>query len=314
MSGALTHRPSPDLPAILDDIAGQLAPNSRRAYVADTSHFVTWLDRQGLGLTDVTRSSLIAYRKHLADDPQESGKPYSRNTAARMLASARRICQEAHQRGLLADDPTTNVRGFKSGRQETTHRALTPPEARALMSGIRRESAKDKRDYALVLLLLKTGIRRSEAAGLQVGDIRTEQGHHVATIRHGKGDVRRQVKVVVEAWRALTEYLEAAGRAGARFDAPLFVQFKKGDKATEQSLSTISIGEIVKSYAAAAGLEGLTPHGLRASFVTITLESGAKLQQVQYAAGHADPRTTERYQKRKVNLDDNAVDYFRPHR
>lgn len=37
---------------------------------------------------------------------------------------------------------------------------------------------------------------------------------------------------------------------------------------------------------------------------------GAKLQQVQYAAGHADPRTTERYQKRKINLDNNAVDYL----
>jgi hypothetical protein len=37
--------------------------------------------------------------------------------------------------------------------------------------------------------------------------------------------------------------------------------------------------------------------------------TGAKVHQVQYAAGHADPRTTGRYQKRKVNLDDNAVDY-----
>jgi len=49
---------------------------------------------------------------------------------------------------------------------------------------------------------------------------------------------------------------------------------------------------------------------LRASFVTLALEGGARLQQVQYAAGHADPRTTERYQKRKQNLQDNAVDYL----
>jgi site-specific recombinase XerD len=43
----------------------------------------------------------------------------------------------------------------------------------------------------------------------------------------------------------------------------------------------------------------------------LALENGAKLQQVQYAAGHANPRTTERYQKRKFNLDNNAVDYVR---
>jgi integrase len=60
-----------------------------------------------------------------------------------------------------------------------------------------------------------------------------------------------------------------------------------------------------------AGLEGLTPHGLRATFVTITLENGASLEQVQYAVGHSDPRTTERYHKRKLNLENNAVDYFR---
>lgn len=50
-------------------------------------------------------------------------------------------------------------------------------------------------------------------------------------------DIRRQVKNVVEAWRAIIKYLEAVGRAGAKFGAPLFVQFKKGDKATEQSLA-----------------------------------------------------------------------------
>ena len=53
------------------------------------------------------------------------------------------------------------------------------------------------------------------------------------------------------------------------------------------------------------------PHGLRATFVTLALEGGAPLHLVQRAAGHADPRTTERYWRRKEGLDDNAVDYIR---
>ena len=92
--------------------------------------------------------------------------------------------------------------------------------------------------------------------------------------------------------------------------APLFVRFRKGDRPTQLALSDDGIEGIVKDRATAVGIH-LTPHGLRASFITLTLEGGAKLQQVQYAAGHADPRTTERYQKRKINLDDNAVDYLR---
>jgi integrase len=54
--------------------------------------------------------------------------------------------------------------------------------------------------------------------------------------------------------------------------------------------------------------EPLTPHGLRATFITLALEHHATLEQTQYAARHRDPRMTERYRKRKFNLDNNAVD------
>ena len=54
----------------------------------------------------------------------------------------------------------------------------------------------------------------------------------------------------------------------------------------------------------------LTPHDLRATFITLALEGRVPLQAVQYAARHKDPRTTEHYQRRKVYLDDNAVDYI----
>jgi len=103
----------------------------------------------------------------------------------------------------------------------------------------------------------------------------------------------------------LQDYLEAAGRTDAAPDAPLFTGCTKGDHSTDQGISDKLIERVVKQYA------DITPHDLRASFVTIALESGAKLHQVQYAAGHSDPRTTERYQKRKLNLDDNAVDYIK---
>ncbi len=80
---------------------------------------------------------------------------------------------------------------------------------------------------------------------------------------------------------------------------------------TETPISGRLIERLVKHYAAATGVSTLSPHGLRASFITLALEGGAALHKVQYAAGHQDPRTTERYQKRKLNLDDNAVDYIK---
>lgn len=91
-------------------------------------------------------------------------------------------------------------------------------------------------------------------------------------------------------------------------EAPLFIQFRKGDHPYERPISGQLVERVVEKYAALVGLK-ISPHALRATFVTLALEGGAKLQQVQYAVGHADPRTTERYQQRKLNLDSNAVDF-----
>jgi len=317
-SSLVSHQPAEnsitelvtDIPAIelensplMQDLAGQLAPRSRLIYENDARHFATWLTTHNLTLETASRSQLIQYRSHLAET-------YAKATAARMLSVARRLLGEAVKRGDLTANPAADIKGFKVGDNETPHHALNDKEAKELLAAIDVATKKGKRDYALILLLLWTGLRRSEASALTIGDLKTEQGHHVLMVQHGKGDKRRKVKLSVKAMRAVSDYLEATGRKAKPATAPLFVGFNKGDHPEEKAISDKLIYRLVLAYAKAAEIESLSPHGLRASFVTLALEGGAKLQQVQYAAGHADPRTTERYQKRKINLDDNAVDYL----
>lgn len=289
---------------VMQDLAGQLAPRSRAIYENDARHFAGWLTQFELTLSTVTRSQLIQYRSYLAQN-------YAKSTAGRMFSVARRLLTEAVNRGDLEQNPAADIKGFKAGDNETPHHALSEKEAKDLLAAIDLTTKKGKRDYALILLLLWTGLRRSEAAELLMGDLKTEQGHHILMVQHGKGDKRRKVKLPVKLVRVIFAYLEAAGRQDKPATAPLFVGFNKGDHPEEKPISDKLIYRTVLAYAQAAGIESLSPHGLRASFVTLALEGGAKLQQVQYAVGHADPRTTERYQKRKINLDDNAVDYLR---
>jgi integrase/recombinase XerD len=326
-----------DLETSMADVAGQLMSSSRRVYLTDARQFASWLLEHGLTPQTCTRSDIITYRSYL----QET---YEKATASRKLVVARRLLAEQVNSGRITSNPAEGVKGFKVDN-ETTHLVLSEDEAQKLLDAIPVHTLLGQRDSVLILFLMRTGAQRSEAAALRLCDLTVEQGHHIAIIRHGKGDKRRKAKVPVDVWREIAAYIEALrgyhtkaitrkleelehktnledeARKQQRqkimeqhnmaTDDPLFVSFRRGDHATRKPMGDKAIETQVKHYAEIVGLDRLTPHGLRAMFITLALENNAKLQQVQYAAGHSDPRTTERYQERKFNLDDNAVDYVR---
>lgn len=282
----------------MTDIAGQLAPSSQRIYASDARHFANWMITHGLTPQTMTRSEMIAYRSYLAESS------YSKPTKQRMFSVASRLMNEQYINGQIPAKVTQDVKGFRTDHDETTHTALAKSQARDMLNAIDTSTKAGKRDYALILALVKTGLRRAELVALNRSDVRMMDGHHVAIVQHGKGDKRRIVKLRVDVWRGLEDYLKVLPPGAG--DSPLFVSFRKGDRPTDRRITDKAVELLVKKYAPRG--TDLTPHGLRATFATLALESGAPLHQVQYALGHADPRTTERYQKRKLNLDDNAVD------
>lgn len=289
--------PVVDFTQAIADASGQLGARSGRIYANDATRFAEWMQAQGLQVRDLTRSHLILYRAYL-------GERYARATAARMLSIARRILAEQVYAGNLAANPATDIKGF-SLDNESTHISLNKQQARDLLAAIDRDTVTGKRDYALISLLLRTGIRRSECTALNIGDFTQEQGHTVMTVRHGKGDKRRKVKVPVDVFRAIGAYLHT--RKVESIDEPLFVGAGRWHG---QRIGDKFIERLVHTYGQRIGIK-LSPHDLRATFITLAIEGGASLLQAQYAAGHSDPRTTERYHIRKLNLDDNAVDYIK---
>lgn len=292
-----------DLDQSITDIAGQLAPTSQRVYLSDATHFAHWIQDRLLTLGTFTRTDMIAYRSYLDTTVSEkTTKRYSKATKQRMFSVACRLMNEQYISGRTATKVTSEVKGFKSGSDETTHTALTKKQAIDMLASIDTSTIQGKRDYAIMVTLLKTGLRRAELVALNAGNITMRDGHHVAIIEHGKGDKLRIVKLRVEVARAIEAYKECLPASAP--GAPLFVSIRRGDHPTPQRITDKGIELLVKKWA------DITPHGMRASFATITLEEGAPLHQVQYAMGHSDPRTTERYQKRKLNLDNNAVDYM----
>src|SRR5271169_863973 len=199
---------STNLDQTITDIAGQLAPSSKRIYLNDTKHFAMWMQEQGLLPSAMSRSDMIAYRLHLAESK------YAKATKQRMFSVACRLMNEQYIAGQIKDKVTQDVKGFKTDNDETTHTALSKAQAKDMLESIDRSSKQGKRDYALILMLMKTGMRRAELVALNRADIKIMDGHHVAVIEHGKGDKRRVVKLRVDVFRALEDYLQARGQEG----------------------------------------------------------------------------------------------------
>jgi integrase/recombinase XerD len=298
MDDALTIPGMVGLDQTMTDVAGQIAPSSQRIYRNDARYFAHWMLARQITPQTMTRSDMIAYRSHLAESA------YSKPTKQRMFSVASRLMNEQYVSKRNPEKVTEEVKGFSTDNDESTHTALSEAQAREMLASIDTSTKAGKRDYALILVLVKTGLRRAELVALNREDITMLDGHHVAIVQHGKGDKRRVAKLRVDVWRALEVYLNILPPGSG--NAPLFVSFRRGDHPTISRMTDKAVELLVKKYAP-DGVE-LTPHGLRATFGTLALASGASLHQVQYAMGHKDPRTTERYDKRKLNLDNNAVD------
>lgn len=290
--------------------------SSGRVYKQDIKAFVSWMHQSGITLQLLTRVDLLNYRKFLS----EQGK--SNITINRMFSVVRILIAQLVDNGTIGSNPLEKKFKTLPTNDETTHVALDDKQAKLLLDAIDTTSIKGKRDYAIVSLMLRSGLRREEVQKLNIGNIKMKQGHYVADIEDGKGGKPATVKIAPDVWRYINEYMQALQtaypRRDARIDAPLFLSFRKGDvpslrsdrtgKLVEQRIDIKAIETTVKSLGDALGIVKLTPHGLRATFITLAMEHDATLEQTQYAARHKDPRTTERYRKRKQNLDNNAVD------
>ncbi|MFG3696457.1 tyrosine recombinase XerC [Micromonospora sp. NPDC047620] len=144
------------------------------------------------------------------------------------------------------------------------------------------------RDRALLELLYGTGVRISEACGLDIADV--DHARRVVRV-FGKGGRERAVPYGVPAQRALDEWLRH-GRpalAGPHSREALLLGARGG------RLNPTMARRIVSGYAEAAGLPPVSPHGLRHSAATHLLEGGADLRAVQELLGHSSLASTQIY-------------------
>jgi site-specific recombinase XerD len=292
-------------------IIGRLkSEQSQHTYTSDVRVFWRWMYAEALTPTMLDRDAMSDFHTHLA-------QTYANATAQRLWSVVNRIMQEYVYLKKREDNPLDGLDGFET-EDETPYTVLSLEEAKEFVELVDTTTLKGQRDYCILLLLLRVGLRRRECARLAIGDMQRMDKYYVLSVI-GKGNRRATVKLPIDVFESIAFYLEACQRQPfptdeAQKKEPLFAAFDRGDHPTLQPIGDKVIYRLVKKYAAIykkmhPDLAGkFSTHATRATAITLWLEGGASLHQAQYAARHKDPRTTERYQKRKLNLKDNAVD------
>ena len=302
----LVHRTAVELVAPDEDTLRRLAagwllgypsPHTRRAYGRDLDGFTHWCAELGVDVLAASRVHIDAWARHLTEVDHRA-----QATVARKLAAVTAFYRHLVLDDVLVANPGVHARRPRLDPDHSSTLGLDRAAARALLTAAAGHSP---RVYALVALLLLNGLRISEALALDVEDVTDyDRGHRVARLRRKGGRAARAAlppatAAAIDAYLDHRAVLEQTRLTGG----PLLVtrtgaQWRPGNAA--RSLT---------APAAAADVPGglrVTPHVLRHAAITLALDAGATLRDVQDFAGHADPRTTRRYDHARGRLDRHA--------
>jgi integrase/recombinase XerD len=255
---------------------------TRRAYELDLRAFTDWCAVMGVDPPAASRPMIELYVRWI----QETRR-YARATVARRLSTVCGLYRTLVIDGMLAARPAEYVRRPRRPTKSPTL-GLTHLQFEAMLVHSRRAGPTP---HAVIVLLGLLGLRVSEACAINLEDLGFEHGHRVVLV-HGKGGTRTLMPLPP----MVPPALDAA--AGDRVTGPV-LRTRTGAR-----MDRHADARVVRRTAAASGIaQRVHPHVLRHAYVTIMLDAGVDLRDVQIAARHADPRTTMRYDRARKNLD-----------
>jgi len=171
---------------------------------------------------------------------------------------------------------------------------LTEEEAEAMLRVPDRRTLQGKRDYAILLTMLTSGLRKAELCSLKVGSLGTYRNQAVIDII-GKGKRFRRIPLKAETLIAIQDYMKANGN-GTSLDHAVFDILGKHGPYGERPLTPKAVDCLIKSTAKKALIEKrVHPHVMRHTFATALLDNENDLRTVQALMGHSSISTTERY-------------------
>ena len=263
--------------------AQDVKPSSKALYKRTMTQYFNWVERKGYKMADIERSHILLYKEELLADGKSS------LTAASYITSVRRFYEWTEANKLYPNV----AKGVKSPKrkQQFKKQPLTPNQTAAMLEAERQNQSQ--RDFAIVNLLVRTGLRTVEVSRANVEDITFKGGQRVLLVK-GKGRDEKDNFVILteKAYQPIKEYLDGRKAVGGQ---PLFTS--TSNNSFGERITTRTISHIAKAAMQSIGLDdkAYTAHSLRHTAAVNILRAGGSLEMAQLTLRHANPATTQIY-------------------
>jgi site-specific recombinase XerD len=266
--------------------------HTHRLYAFQLRRWFGWCENNGLDpLQGIQRAHIELYIRQLGD----SGLMDS--SVVTMMHAVRGFFRFAHIDGLIVSDPAVYARLPQTHRDESRTQGLDRLELIRFLQVAQRLTVHHG---VLAYLLGINALRASEAAAVRIEDYaETLRGHRVLHLV-GKGNKPATMPITVPVLRVLDAC------RGQRTTGPLILRPRSG-----KPIDRRDAYRMITRIAKVAGIpRHISPHSLRHAAITNALDAGVPLRDAQILARHADPRTTEHYDRARGNLDRHGVHFL----
>lgn len=259
--------------------------SSRKLYTRTLSQFFKWVEESGRNVNTLSRTDILEYKDYLTE------RGLSPLSVGSYIVSVRKFYEWAEARKFFPNI----AKGIKTPKRQQAFKKqhLTDNRSAELLNHF--ETAESLRNFAIVNLILRTGLRTVEVVRADIGDITFKGERRVLKIwgkgRDGKDDF---VVLSEKAYEPIARYLSEARRA-YRAGEPLFTSESRQNRGGR--LSTRTVSGICKGGLRSIGMDGreYTAHSLRHTTAVAILKHGGDIMEVQSVLRHNSPVTSQIY-------------------
>jgi integrase/recombinase XerD len=281
-----------------------LSEDTKMAYIKDLKFFFDFLSSGNVNVShpkEIESYHFQLYRDHLMERGLASA------TINRRLVCIRSFIKWAVAARLMEHNPLDTVK-LPKVQTETATVAFDDEEVTRMIGAPDIKTHKGRTHRLVMVLLFHLGLRRSELTHIKLHQFANDRGHTVLRVL-GKGDKVRLIPINKHVQKEIQSYLDKLMSEGIQLGAEDFLLQTEVKKKNEKPMDGSTIFRIIDKYAKEVGItKAVSPHSCRATVISHLLDTqNTAIRDVATFAGHANINTTERYDKRRKNLDKSAA-------